>query len=220
MEKSMWVLDWLRRKRNKKAFRVIKVTRGCQTKHSLRLVIPTYRKMVQVQKTIVERVVEKQQKQLQKIQPVHIQVVQLHLHPTSFYHTRSINLWDHKKQQKQKTALRKEIMRLQRIGFLEEQAYFRTRPTLAKQMFHDLLIGKKPTYIKGSEKKVPIHLEILKQAMVQEPIEDVETHASIQDGTPRVSSMPKEWTNQLIKEVLRQLQKDVWRTGGISSWRK
>lgn len=216
----MWVLDWFRNKRKKKAFRVIRITKGCQTKHSLRLVIPTHQKILHVQKTIVERVVEKQQKQLQKLQPIHVQVIQLRVMPASIHHIRSANVWNPKKQKRQKQELRQEIMRLQRIGFQEEQAYFRTRPTLAKQMFHDLLGNRKPSYYRASKKSTPIHLEILKQAVLQEPSKEMEAVSMIQEATPSSTPLPKEWSHQLIKEVIRQLQKEAWRTGGIASWRK
>lgn len=210
----MWVVDWIKKRRNKKAFRVIAMNQGMQKIELFRLTFPHHKTFVTMQKTIVERIVEKKQQEILRISPIQTQIVQLHVHqrmyqPCPLQPKTGIPFLSH-------DMLRKEIRRLQWLGFLEEQEYFRTRPTMAHSLLQRMISNKPTYYLRGGEYVRPIHLEILKSVVEKETIQrDPLIAQSIEQVSPVFNYM---MIQEVVREVSRQLQRERRRKGGEGQW--
>lgn len=207
----MWGLNWLNKRKSKKAFRIISMNQGIRNVQPFSLSIPKRTIGVHTQKKVIERIVEKHKKELRIVEPIHIQSIHLHV-----IHHQHMN----KEKQKQgvdlfhKDRLRREIRRLQYHSFLEEQEYFRTRPTMARNLFQSMVKGSTPYFLQGGEKVRPIHLEILKNAVTKEMVD--QTQANDIQPMHVTSNAIINYTliSQVVREVNRYMRREAWRTGG------
>lgn len=207
----MWGLNWIKKRKSKKAFRIIAMNKGMQNIQPFSLCIPKHITSVRSQKKIIERIVEKHHKELRIVEPIHIQSI--HLHVTQHMHTQTgkrkeSRKWFHM------DALRREMKRLQYQSFLEEQEYFRTRPTMARNLFQNMMKGKEPYILQGGEKVRPIHLEILKNAVAKEMLDTAQGKGIEPIPVTTNSIINYTLISQVVREVSRQLRKETWRTGG------
>lgn len=205
----MWVLDYFAKKRAKKAFRVIQMSYRMKRMEPFTLIV-TRASSHMVQTTIKKQVIEHHHCLMQRIQPMKIQVVQWHLHQniiTQRIDPRSSNPF----KSSFPRTLKHLVQQLLRQSFLDEQAYFRTRPTLAKTMFHRILL-QQPTNAPLALKHVPaFHLEILKQTLQKQSVPLPSFNK--EESTPSDVFFKDADRQSIIQEIMRQMRREAWRKG-------
>lgn len=213
MEKFMWITDWWKKKPKKKAFRIIRLLHSYTTYQPLYLDYSKNYNIVKVQKIIYERVIEKQQRNMQQVKLMPIQ--HLHFH-TLVMQTKICKTMSFLEAKKTKTFIKDEVKRRYQQNILEEQEYFRTRPTLARTTLQRMVLGQPTLLTRNNKRFHPFHLEILKNSVPQ--VVRTLNKDTIVETPMHMHSISQPLLSTIIQEVKKQLQKDMWRKGGNKGW--
>lgn len=209
----MWIFDWIKGKRKKKAFRIIRSTKSYTTLQPLYLEFPNHHSVVKIQKTIYEKVVERQQKSIQIMKLLPNQSIHFHTH---IIHNKVVRRPYFRMTRHMNDLLKEQVKQMYHQSVLEEQEYFRTRPTLARTTLQRMLLGQTTYVTRKNVQFQPLHLEILKNSVPQDiPSSPKEIEQKNPIWTPKLSQYV---VSAIVQEVKKQLQKEMWRKGGDKAW--